>query len=167
MWTIEESRTTTARPALVWDRWVTPECWPEHDTAVRWAELLGPLAVGSTIRIRPNGGPASVAEIVVLEPERHFATIARMPGCTLTVIQRVHQLGSGSLMRHRIELSGLATPVFRRLFVETMAAGVPDVLAAVAGLVEADERGLTSRSSWSSRCRPGLPEGRSPRSPSS
>lgn len=140
MWAAEERHTTTARPALVWQRWVTPECWPEHDAKVRRAVLQGPLAVGSTIIVTPNGGPSSVAEIVDLEPEILFATEARMPGCTLRVIQRMDEEGPLTVMRHRIELSGPSAPLFRRLFVETMAAGVPDVLATLAGLVETDDR---------------------------
>lgn len=140
MWTSEKKHTTTAGPTAVWHRWVDPECWSEHDSRERRAEFQGPLAVGSTIMITPAGGAASVAEIVELQPERHFATVSRMPGCTLRVVQRIEEHQSSTVLRHRIELSGLSAPLFRRLFVESMAAGIPDVLATLARLAEADER---------------------------
>ncbi len=139
MWTSEHTHTTTAPAAAVWERWARPERWPEHDPRVRRAELRGPAAVGSTISITPTGGPATVVEIVELEPLRRLATLSRLPGGTLRVVQQIDEQGPSAVLRHRIELSGLSTPLFRRLFVGSMAAGVPEVLAALARLAESDE----------------------------
>jgi uncharacterized protein YndB with AHSA1/START domain len=145
MWSTESTQRTGASPALVWRRLADPRCWPEHDPQLQRAELRGPLAVGSRIRITPKGGPASDAEIVACEPERRLVTVARMPGCALRVDQRLEPRDGETVLRHRIELSGLSAPLFRRLFVGAMADGVPAVLADLTRLAESDRRATGNR----------------------
>ncbi len=136
MWVFECTKTTTAAPAAVWERWTKPECWAEHDEGMEWARLRGPLAVGSTIELKPSHGPKTTVTVSRLVTRTAFSTQGRLPGCRLTIDHEITAGEELSQFTHRITMRGITAPVFRRLFGRAMAAGLPAMLANIARLAE-------------------------------
>jgi hypothetical protein len=136
MWVFECAKTTTAAPAAVWERWTTPECWAEQDEGIEWARLRGQLAVGSTIELKPSHGPKTTVTISRLAAGTAFPTQGRLPGCRLTIDHEITAGEEVSEFTHRITMRGVTVPIFRRLFGNAMAAGLPAMLTNIARLAE-------------------------------
>lgn len=137
MWTVEETQSTSADPAAVWERWVDPERWVEHNEDLEWARLDGPLTVGSRITLKTRGGPKSTAMITRLQLLRTFTTVGKLPGCRLTLDHELDTRNGRTVFTHRLTMHGVTTPLFRRLFGNDLAARLPAMLASIARLAEA------------------------------
>src|SRR5688572_25821384 len=117
MWTFECSEVSAASPADVWALWSDPARWPEFDRGVVWARLDEPFAAGSTVVLKPRGGPKARVAIESADPARGFSTHAKLP---LTHLRFEHSLApaadGGTRLASQIRVNGLLAPIVPRVF---------------------------------------------------
>ena len=72
--------------ARVWDALIDVETWPTWASQFKRLDRLdsGPLAIGSRVRVKPNGMPAATWTVTELEPGRLFTWATSLaPGMRL------------------------------------------------------------------------------------
>jgi len=74
-----ETRESKAPAEAIWARWVDAEKWPEHNDALEWAKVEGPVAVGTRIVMKPKGSGKTSATITEIVPLRTFRTETKLP----------------------------------------------------------------------------------------
>src|SRR5262245_9698833 len=130
MWEFEHSVEAHVARARVWALWTDIERWPSWNPGVVRAELAGPAAKGATGTVRAAGGPASKLRVVALEPERRFVTEASERLMRLRFEHELEDAGDGLLrVTHRVEMTGLATPLMRRTVGPRLERSIPIALA--------------------------------------
>jgi uncharacterized protein YndB with AHSA1/START domain len=134
MWDFEHSLEAPVPRERVWSLWTDIESWSRWNPGVVRAELDGPFAEGATGSVRAAGGPASKLQVLTVEPERRFVTEASE---RLMRLRFEHELGDsadGQLrITHRVQMTGLATPLMRRTVGPRLERAIP---VALANLVE-------------------------------
>ena len=139
MWDFEHSVEAAVSRERVWALWTDIERWPSWNPGVIRAELDGPAAEGATGTVRASGGPASKLTVVTVEPERRFVTEASE---RLMRLRFDHELedGSGGQLRimHRVQMTGLATPLMRRTVGPRLERSIPVALANLVELARGD-----------------------------
>lgn len=141
MWTAEHTLETSAPPEAVWGRWVDPTCWPEHNDQVEAGKLDGPLRVGAKILIKPVGSKESSTIITTLDPYERFTSEAKIPFGRLRFDHFLSQADGRTTFTQQMSITGPLTPILRRAFANKMAAGLPTMMANIARLAEAGDRG--------------------------
>ncbi|MDR1998613.1 MAG: polyketide cyclase [Frankiaceae bacterium] len=107
MWATSHEATTTAPPAAVWAALAAlhsgTKLGPNSDTF----ELHGPLAIGATLTVTPQGQDAMQSTIVECEPGCLYADQTVFGGLTLTFRHRLDaQPDGGTLVTHTLEITG-------------------------------------------------------------
>ncbi len=134
-WPFAHTLTTPADPAALWARLIDVARWPDWDHEVVSASLDGPLAVGATGRLRPRGRPAASFEITVLDEQRRFTDVSRLPLGRMEFDHRIEPLATGGTsLSHQVTISGPLTPLFARVIGRRLAAGLPSAMAELAAL---------------------------------
>ena len=110
----ETSIAIDAPPDETWSVLTDVERWPEWTASMTSVERLdeGPFAVGSSARVRQPKVPATVWEVVDLEPGRSFVWTAKAPGTTATAEHRLTtQPGGGVELTLSIRQAGVLAPL--------------------------------------------------------
>ena len=103
-----------APPEKVWDVVVDVERWPEFAGQFKRIERKesGPLAMGSSARVTPNGFFGAVWNVTRLEPGRSFYWESDMlPGVRLGGDHIVEPDGSGAKVTNSLDSSGPLAPL--------------------------------------------------------
>lgn len=96
---IEDSLVIRAPRDRLWALTVDVERWPAFLTTVRHARLLGPgpIAPGSSARVKQPGQPPAVWTVTLLRPGEEFVWTTRLPiGVTMTASHVLRDAGTGS-----------------------------------------------------------------------
>jgi hypothetical protein len=92
------------------------------------------VAEGATGTVRASGGPASKLKVLEADPERRFVTEASERLMRLRFEHELDDAGDGRLrITHRVQMTGLATPLMRRTVGPRLERSIP---VALANLVE-------------------------------
>jgi len=138
MWTNEAHVKMVAGAGEVFDVWTDFGARPRWDDHDEWVRMLGPLAVGSEIRLKTRGAPAAAVRIAALDPGRRIVTEGRVPLGRLRFVFQVEDHGPGTVLaRYRQELEGPPSRLLARLFGPRIAADAPVTLARLARQVAA------------------------------
>src|SRR4051794_28705138 len=109
MWSNQVARTihaTRAEVFRVWTDYSARSSWDDHH---QWAELHGPLAVGSMIRARTRGGGERTVLITELEADSRVVTEGSVPQATLRFVFDVQDAEAGTVIApYRQEIDGPA-----------------------------------------------------------
>jgi Polyketide cyclase / dehydrase and lipid transport len=142
-WTFEHSAESGAPPPRIWERYTDVEQWRQWSKGVEESTLEGEFEVGSKGVIKPPQLPKSRFELVEVEPERSFASQAKLPGATLRLDHLIERANGGSRITHTATVSGLLAPVWApvvsRIIKRELPAGV-ERLAELAVEKEEEER---------------------------
>lgn len=124
------SAVTTSRhqPEDVFALWADPVSWPTWDPEVRRVEFSGPMRLGASGTLWPAKGPKTVFTVTVFQACERLVDITRLPGATVSFDHRITKTAQGSELTVRVELTGPAAPLWKRV----LAPGLRD--AADAGL---------------------------------
>src|SRR5437773_8453060 len=115
-WRFEHSAESSASPADVWRRYLDVEHWHEWSrNGVVWSRLDGPFEVGTKGRSKPPGLPAGRFRLVVVDPERMFATEMRLPGARLRFEHIIEPLEAGVRITHRAAIDGSLSFLYARI----------------------------------------------------
>lgn len=135
-WTTEASAVAAAGPERIWELWADVAGWSDWDGAVARAELDGPLVTGATGVLHPTGGPRSRFTVTEATPNRSFTTRSRLPLGSLEFVHTLTPTSEGTVIVHRVTMTGPLTVVFRRLVGAGIAASLPAAVTALARLAE-------------------------------
>jgi len=139
MWDFEHSVEAAVSRERVWALWTDIESWPDWNPGVVRAELDGPAAEGATGTVRASGGPASKLTVVAVEPERRFVTEASERLMRLRFDHELNDAADGQLrITHRVEMTGLATPLMRRTIGPRLERSIPVALTNLVELARGD-----------------------------
>ena len=137
-WEFEHSMEAPVSRERVWALWTDIEGWPSWNPGVVRAQLDGPATEGATGTVRAAGGPASKLTVVEVEPERRFVTEASERLMRLRFEHELEDSGGDQLrITHRVEMSGLATPLMRRTVGPRLERSIPVALANLVELAKA------------------------------
>lgn len=132
IWTYSESIKTTASPESVWNLWTNMSSWPEWDKGVAWAKLETTFLQGEYIAMKPVRGPAVRCLLEEVTPLRSFTTRSSFPLATLSF---KHHIDDG-IVTHGVEMRGILTPLFRRLFGRDIQKGLPQAVRSLVAMAE-------------------------------
>lgn len=109
MWTTSYDATTSASPKAVWAALTAlhsgTRLGPHSDSF----EPDGPLAVGTTLTVTPQGQGPMRSAIVEFEPENVYADQTAFGDLTLTFRHRIHpRPGGGCQVSHTLEIAGVS-----------------------------------------------------------
>ena len=106
MWHAEHTLETTTEPEAIWRRWSDVDAWPDWDEDLEWSRLLGPLAVGSSGRLKRKGDLPHRFTVVEVQEGRGFTCLGQKLLTRLRLVHNVEPSQLGSRVTHRIEIQG-------------------------------------------------------------
>ena len=137
MWRNEESIETTGSPEAVWSIFSDPTREPEWDPGCVSAEMRGPFAPGTEVRLKFKGSPARTVKLVDVSPPRSYSAEDRMPLCRMRFDHTVEEAGGGARITITQTIDGPLAPLWSRLLGGRLASGVTEQLAGLDRLARA------------------------------
>lgn len=133
MWSTEFTHEADASPAALWQILSDVERWDAWNDGIETIAVDGPLAVGTTFRMKPPGQDELSSTIVELEPHRLLTDVTEVGGLVIRVEHRLEPLaGGGTSITYRVEVSGPAADAAGEEVGTAISADFPEVLAALA-----------------------------------
>ena len=110
---IEHSIDIAAPVERVWELTLDVEAWPQHSSTITSVERLddGPLAVGSTARVKQPAQPTRIWTVTALEPTRRFAWATRAMGTTMTGGHELAPTEGGMRNTLTVDIEGPLAPL--------------------------------------------------------
>lgn len=105
-WAIEASGHTAATPSQVFAFYVDPSTWGHWGHNTKWARARGPVVEGATVDVKAGYGKVYPVLVRRLVTDRYIECEVRPPGMLVVNSYAVEPAAGGSLVRHRIEVSG-------------------------------------------------------------
>ena len=134
MWEHEYTAETTATPAAVWAVLRDLDRWAEWDTSMEWVRLDGPLAVGSSVVMKPIGQDPITSTITAVDEGVRYADETVFGEVTLRFSHTLHPTADGGTrVVHRLEVDGPDAAAVGAMVSE-------DFPEAMAGLLAAAEK---------------------------
>lgn len=96
-------------------RYLDPTTWHEWGHNAVWARSDGPLVDGGIVEVRANYGKVYPCRITRLVPGRALGLVARPPLMIVTQTYEVEPAGTGSRVRHSIEVAAPFAGLMRLL----------------------------------------------------
>ncbi len=108
MKTLEHTIEISAPVDRVWAMTLDVESWPEFSPTMTTIERLetGPIAVGSTARVKQPGQGAKIWTVSALDEERTFAWQTKFMGTTMTGGHHLAPTTTGTQQRLTIDIDG-------------------------------------------------------------
>lgn len=107
VWSVEHTTRCTASPKAVWDVWADVGGWARWNPTLKEVSFDGPLAEGTTGRLKPASGPRSKVVLCEVRPTAGFVVASGLPGARMRV---EHEVGAspegGSQVTERAVLEG-------------------------------------------------------------
>ena len=126
-WQFEHSALSSARREDVWPHYADVEKWSEwSQKGVEWSRIDGPFVAGTEGKSKAPGFPAGRFRLTVVEPNRMFASEAKLPGARMTFEHIIESVGSGVQITHRATLDGRMAWLWTLLVRGSTERGLPD-----------------------------------------
>lgn len=138
MWSTEYALTAEASPEALWQVLSDVERWDAWNDGIETIAVDGPVAVGTTFRMKPPGEDELSSTFVELEPNRLLTDVTEVGGLVIRVAHRLEPLaGGGTSITYRVEVSGPAADAAGEEVGKAISADFPEVLAALAAAASA------------------------------
>ncbi len=125
-WSTTSVREVDADPQRVWDAaYADVSAYPHWNPEIAGAELDGPFALGTTIRIRFRTGLRMTFRIVELDRPRVFTDEARLPLARMGHRHVITPRGDGATLTNTIYVRGPLARVWALLVGRRAAAALP------------------------------------------
>lgn len=106
-WHFEHSAISPARREDIWPHYADVEHWSSWSRkGVEWSRLDGPFEAGTEGKTKAPGFPAFRFRLTAVEPERMFASEAKLPGARLVIEHVIESVGAGVEITHRARVDG-------------------------------------------------------------
>lgn len=106
MWNHAYTHQTTADPARIWQLLGDVDGWGVWNDGVESIVLDGPLAVGTTFRMRPPGEEPVISTIVALDPPRLISDQTDFQGASIRVDHRLERADDVTTITYEITVDG-------------------------------------------------------------
>ncbi|HEY2161223.1 MAG TPA: SRPBCC family protein [Solirubrobacteraceae bacterium] len=107
MWSVEHTAPSNAGRETLWKLFAEPGAWPGWNPTIGEASFDGPIANGTTGRVKPKRGPAAKVVLADVQEPAGFTTVSRLPGARLRIVHELAEArGGGSLVTERAVLDG-------------------------------------------------------------
>lgn len=137
MWTVEHSIETSAAPAAIWRLWADVPGWPEWNADLARAELAGPFAAGSRIRMTSHDGDSVDLRIADATSPELFVDEADLGGVSVRTTHRVERIDAGRVrVTYRMEITGPEADTIGPKLGPEISGDFPETLAALVHLAE-------------------------------
>ncbi len=130
------SATSTASPAAFFARWVDHSTWTQWDADSEWVQLDGPVEVGTTGTLKPQGGPKVRFTITTLQPDCEYTDTSRFLGARLVFQHLAEWRDDHTELQARVTIDGPLAWLWSRILGDGFATSVPQALARLVSLVE-------------------------------
>jgi hypothetical protein len=104
---------STAKPAVFFDRWKDMDSWPQWSTDTKWVKLNGPFEPGTYGVMQPTGGPKVKFVIAAVKPNREYTDVSLLPGASLRFEHLVEPTPTGSALEVTVTVTGPLALVWR------------------------------------------------------
>lgn len=142
MWTHEHVAETGASPAQVWRVLADLDSWGTWDTSMEWVRLEGPLAVGSTVVMKPIGQDPITSTVAAVEPGRRYADQTEFGGVQLYFSHVLEPtVDGGTRVVHRLEIAGDDADAVGPTLGPQITEDFPDAMRALLARVDAVRSG--------------------------
>lgn len=135
MWTTQASHISKAAIQTVWKLWAEVGYWKLWDKGIEACWLEGPFITGSKGFLTPKGAPALPYVLTEVIPLERFSDHTELPGAVLEFSHRLKAIPEGTLITHRVEISGPAWQDYA-ILVRELERDLPNTLASLAALAE-------------------------------
>jgi hypothetical protein len=133
MWQVQyEKIFPSLQSGAVWTVWSDVDHWHEWDADIEYATLSGPFAVGSELVLKPKGGPKVRIQLSDVTPGSSFTDVTRFPLARMVDVHELQDTPQGLKLKNSIRMEGPLAWVWRKLVGETVAAGIPRQMEALA-----------------------------------
>jgi Polyketide cyclase / dehydrase and lipid transport len=135
MWSRNYSLTTDLAPQQLWSLLEDVEGWVRWNAGIESIALDGPVAVGTTFRMKPPGEDTVTSTIVDLQPGRLITDLTELDGLAVRVEHRLDpRADGGTEITYQVEVTGAVPDEVTEEIGTAVSADFPDVIA---GLVAA------------------------------
>jgi hypothetical protein len=131
VWSHEHVAQTDASPAQVWRVLADLDSWGTWDTSMEWVRLEGPLAVGSTVVMKPIGQDPITSTVAAVDPERRYADQTDFGGVRLHFSHDLEAVDGGTRIRHRLDITGDEADTIGPTLGPQITADFPDAMRAL------------------------------------
>jgi len=114
-WSFSHTEHTAGSRDDVWRLWSDVASWPTWDAGVETVALDGPFAAGTTGRLKPAGSKPVGIRLLEARPGEGFVDETRLPLATMRFEHSLADDGDGTLITHRVTISGPLTPLWKRV----------------------------------------------------
>ncbi len=135
---VTASAGSSAEPSAFFARWTDHASWTDWDPDLAWVHLDGPVAEGTTGRLKPTGGPRVRFTITTLRPDREYTDTSRLFGARLVFQHLAEPTAAGTTLEVRVSMSGPLAPVWARILGGGFRTSAPAGLQRLVELVERD-----------------------------
>lgn len=114
---IQHSLEIAAPPSRVWDHTIDVEALPDLTPTMTDVMLLdpGPLAIGSTVRIKQPAQRAKVWTVTEFEPNKRFTWTIKSAGTVMTASHNLIETPSGTTNTLTVDIEGRLAPLIGAL----------------------------------------------------
>jgi hypothetical protein len=130
MWEFEHTLTKTAKAESIWKLYSDISTWSTWDKGIEKAILYGAFNAGTKGQLQPIGKEASDFEITEAEPNKGFSDRTEIPndGLIITFIHHLQSLENGTIVKHRVIISGPNASTLGPQFGEHFKHGIPSTM---------------------------------------
>ncbi len=107
MWSYEKNATANVSRAIVWEWWTAVEKWPQWDTDLSEAALLGELAVGVQGKMKVADDALITFVVAELVPEERLVIVVRFFGAQLSYVYSMIEEDGQLRITHGAHISGV------------------------------------------------------------
>jgi Polyketide cyclase / dehydrase and lipid transport len=132
MWTTEYSQSTDVATEALWKVLRDVGGWGAWNGGIETIALDGPVAVGTTFRMKPPGEDTVTSTIAELEENRVITDVTDLGDLVIRVAHRLDPLADGqTAVTYRMEVSGPAADTIGEEVGRAVSADFPQVIAAL------------------------------------
>jgi len=136
---IESSVATTAKPEVIWNRWIDLASWKQWNISVISSSLKGGFRLGSTGEICMKNAQNAAFEVTFVQPDKGFDLMSHVWGGTLTFQQRIESVGGVQRISVAVIAEGWLSFIYGYSMRYALKNELPACLTQLALLVEADQ----------------------------
>lgn len=141
MWRTEYTITTGASRSALWELLSDVDGWGSWNDGIETIALDGPLAVGSTFRMKPTGQDELTSTIAELDPPGRLTDVTDLGELVVRVAHvLVPVSGGGTSITYTLEVTGTTADAMGAEVGEAISADFPTVLAALAAAASRTDR---------------------------
>jgi polyketide cyclase/dehydrase/lipid transport protein len=132
MWTTEYTQSTAVSPEALWALLSDVNNWGSWNQGIETITMDGPLALGTTFRMKPPGEDTVTSTIAELQENRVLTDVTDMGELTIRVVHRLDPRADGNTaVIYRVEVTGPAAAAIGEEVGTAISADFPDVISAL------------------------------------